>query len=84
MSIAGRRYCVAEQGELFRARAPVEAKPAGIRRGTQMPNHKLNDYEVRTIRGLWPSHSFRVLARMYGLSPAQVHRIVRGRKWRHV
>ena len=49
-----------------------------------MPNHKLNDYEVRTIRGLWPSHSFRVLARMYGLSPAQVHRIVRGRKWRHV
>jgi len=55
-----------------------------IRKGLEKPNHKVNEYEVRTIRMLWPSHSFAVLGRMYGLSKQQVHRIVRGEKWRHV
>jgi len=55
-----------------------------IREGTKNRNHKVNDYEVRTIRQLWPSHSFAVLGRMYGISKQQAHRIVRGKKWRHV
>jgi hypothetical protein len=52
--------------------------------GTRLPNHKLNDYEVQTIRSLWPSHSFAVIGRMYGISKQQAHRIVRGVKWKHV
>jgi hypothetical protein len=53
-------------------------------RGTQMANHKVSEYEVRTMRTLWPSHSFAVIARMYGLSKQHVHRIIRGVKWAHV
>jgi hypothetical protein len=55
-----------------------------IRCGSQASNHKVNEYEVRMIRALYPSHSCRVLGRMYGLSHVQVYRIVRRLKWRHV
>ena len=58
--------------------------PRPVRRGTQLSNHRLNEYEVRTIRSLYPSHSLGVLGRMYGVSKQQIHRIVRGEKWRHV
>jgi hypothetical protein len=39
---------------------------------------------VQTIRSLWPSHSFAVIGRMYGISKQQAHRIVRGLKWKHI
>ena len=58
--------------------------PINPQRGSARANHKIHEYEVRTIRALWPSRSFAVLARMYGLSKAHVHRIVRGAKWKHV
>lgn len=76
------------QNQKGQAAMTCEAAETGTsqnrQRGSERANHKVNEYEVRTIRGLWPSHSFAVLARMYGISKTQAYRIVRGVKWRHV
>jgi hypothetical protein len=60
------------------------AKRKPMRRGIEFSNHKLKEDDVRTIRSLWPSRSLRALARTFGISVHTAHRIVRGKKWRHV
>lgn len=55
-----------------------------IRHGMDSPARKLTAANVRTIRQLAETHSTRVLARMFGVSHTQVHRILRGRKWRRL
>jgi hypothetical protein len=53
-------------------------------RGMDCTNHKLTDDNVRTMRRLADSHSLAVLARMFGVSKATAHRVVRGVKWAHI
>jgi hypothetical protein len=52
--------------------------------GMDCPRHKLTDDNVRTMRALADSHSLSVLARMFGVSKAHAHRVVRGHKWAHI
>ena len=44
----------------------------------------LTKEQVREIRELWPSVSFNNIAAMYGVSTANIHLIINGKKWKNV
>lgn len=56
--------------------------------GSQMPNAKLTEDDVREIRSMYrvrePGRTIPDLAERYGVSTALIYNIVSGKKWRHV
>lgn len=58
----------------------------GYQDGTENPNAKLTEGEVREIRGTYASEqiSQRALASRYGISQMTISLIVNGKRWQHV
>lgn len=57
-----------------------------IRRGEEHPMHKLTNEQVTVIRELWNigHRNIRVLAKNYGVSSANIKRIVKNQTWTHL
>jgi len=57
-----------------------------LRRGETHPNHKLTDDQVDMIRHLWKigHRNIRVIAKNYGVSQANIRKIVKREIWKHL
>lgn len=57
-----------------------------ILRGESHPSAKLNNQQVMDIRYLWNigHRNIRVIARNYGVSQANIKKIVEGETWKHL
>lgn len=53
-------------------------------RGVNLPQHKLTELDVVSIRDAWPGISQRELARRYGVCGPTVSNVVNRRTWKHV
>jgi len=53
-------------------------------KGTANPAAKLKPQDVRLIRRLYPLHSQREIAEMYGVARPTISYIIQGRSWSHV
>lgn len=64
----------------------VERGRASRRPGSQHPNAKLEEQDVRTIRELYEQggHTFQTLATMYDVSRGLISSIIAKRGWKHV
>ncbi|GAB4073157.1 hypothetical protein GCM10028812_52970 [Ancylobacter sonchi] len=62
-----------------------EARAESQSRGTRNQRHssqtKLTEEDVRTIRELKDTLSYRAIAQRFGISPASVGMIMRGERW---
>ena len=50
-------------------------------RGTKHPNAKLAESDIREIRNLFPSLTYKEIAARYGISRNHAHQIVTGKRW---
>ncbi len=74
--------CRAYQAQLRLKRGP---QPRNIARGERAGTCKLTEMSVRQIRQLSSiGHRHGLLAKQYGISPAQITRIVQRTRWAHV
>ena len=53
-----------------------------VMRGTRNPRAKLSEFDVATIREIAPFATHTTLSRHYGVSSAQISRIVSGKGWK--
>lgn len=55
-------------------------------RGEQHPQSKLKNEDVTHIRNLWDvgHRNIKVIARNFGVSPANIKKIVKGSTWKHL
>lgn len=59
------------------------SKPECLKRGTENPNHKLTDWDVRVIRKLGRAGvSHREIGRAFGVAPSTVDRILLNLSWK--
>ncbi len=52
--------------------------------GETNPSSRLTKEQIITIRSLYPQHTQAQLAKMFGVTPTQIHHIVRRKQWKHV
>ena len=69
-------------GDRSGSRTHPESRPRGERNG----NARLTERDVREILGWWATGDAtqRQLARVYGASDGQIHKIVHRKRWKHV